>query len=261
MVNKRIHTLESCRIAAAEYPTRKQLKKLNRRVYHAAWANGWLDILYPPETRPTVAPAWTRERVAEVSQLYETRSAMLQGPHQWALKAARKNGWLDVLPPVKKQVRASGYWTFERCQLEASKHQVCRRFMKESMGGYQAAWRNGWLDQICSHMVDGSASDGDCFYLWRAIGAYFNGEPVYKFGVTSTRLKVTRIEEVARAGGLEYDLILWLPVTDAYAIERQVKTMGTSPQYTGFDGCTEFRAFTDDEVKQIKAIAVTESIP
>jgi hypothetical protein len=109
-------------------------------------------------------------------------------------------------------------------------------------------------------MVAGSGSDGNCFYLWRAVGAYFNGEPVYKFGVTSTRLKLDRIEIVANAGGLEYDLILWLPVTDAFAIEAKVKRMGASPQYTGFDGCTEFRAFTDDEVKQIKAMALAEFV-
>jgi hypothetical protein len=109
-------------------------------------------------------------------------------------------------------------------------------------------------------MVDGSPSDGNCFYLWLVVGAYFNGLPVYKPGVTSTRLKFTRIEQVAKAGGLEYDLILWLPVTDAYALEAQIKNMGVSPQYAGFNGATEFRAFTEDEVKQIKALALAEFV-
>jgi hypothetical protein len=109
-------------------------------------------------------------------------------------------------------------------------------------------------------MTDGSRTDGNCFYLWLVVGAHFNGLPVYKPGVTSTRLKFERIEHVAQAGGMEYDLVLWLPVTDAFAIERKVKTMGVSPQYTGFDGCTEFRALTDDEVKQIKAMALAEFV-
>ena len=98
MTRKRIHTLESCRIAAAEYPTRAMLSKKNPRVYDAASRYGWLDLLYPPDTRPAVAPAWTRERVAEVAKLYETRSEMRSGPHQHAYNVARKNGWLDILP-------------------------------------------------------------------------------------------------------------------------------------------------------------------
>lgn len=104
MTRKRIHTLESCRIAAAQYPTRAMLSKKNPRVYDAAWREGWLDLLYPPDTRPAVAPAWTRERIAEVAKLYATRSDMHRGPHQHALHIARKNGWLDVLPPLKQPV-------------------------------------------------------------------------------------------------------------------------------------------------------------
>jgi hypothetical protein len=92
------HTLESCRIAAAEHPTRAMLSKKNPRVYDAALRQGWLDELYPPDTRPVAPPAWTRERVAKVAKLYETRSAMRSGPHQHAYNTARKNGWLDVLP-------------------------------------------------------------------------------------------------------------------------------------------------------------------
>jgi hypothetical protein len=36
--------------------------------------------------------------------------------------------------------------------------------------------------------------------------------------------------------------------------------MGVSPEYTGFNGATEFRALTDDEVKQIKAMALAEFV-
>jgi hypothetical protein len=159
-----------------------------------------------------------------------------------------------------QEIQPPSYWTLERCHTEALKYDTRRAFALGTSSAYQSARQNQWLDKIGTHMIDRAACDGNCFYLWLVVGAYFNGMPVYKPGVTSTRLKFQRIEQVAQAGGFEYDLILWLPVTDAFAIERQVKTMGVSPQYTGFDGCTEFRAFTDDEVKQIKAMALAEFV-
>jgi hypothetical protein len=257
MPRPKLHTLESCIAAAAGCTSRNEFCAKNQGAHAAAYRNGWLDQVCPRKTNEL---AWTKEEIAEVSKLYATREAMCRGPHQHAHNVARKNGWLDALPPVKKQMQAPGYWTREQVTKEASKYKTRRQFMQESMGGYQAAWRNGWLDQTCSHMTDGSRTDGNCFYLWLVVGAYFNGLPVYKPGVTSTRLKFQRIKEVAKAGSLEYDLVLWLPVMDAFAIEAVVKRMGVSPQYTGFDGCTEFRAFTDDEVKQIKAMALAEFV-
>jgi hypothetical protein len=203
---------------------------------------------------------WTLERCQEEALKYDTRGAFQRGSPGAYDAAFDKKIMAKIclhMPPRKKP---NGYWTLERCQAEALKYDTRGAFALWSPGSYRAAYENGWSDLIQGHMVDGSRTDANCFYLWRAVGEYFNGLPVYKPGVTSSRLKFTRIEQVAKAGGLEYDLVLWLPVTDAYALERKVKTMGASPQYVGFDGCTEFRALTDDEVKQIKAMALAEFV-
>jgi hypothetical protein len=203
---------------------------------------------------------WTLDRCQAEALKYQTRTAFARGSAS-AYGEAINNGWVaQICSHTKELLKAVGYWTFDRCQAEALKYKTKVDFKRGNNAAYCAAWRNGWLDQTCSHMADGSPSDGNCFYLWLVVGAYFNGLPVYKFGVTSTRLKFQRIEQVAKAGGLEYDLVLWLPVTDAFAIERKVKALGASPQYVGFGGCTEFRAFTDDEVKQIKAMALAEFV-
>ena len=48
--------------------------------------------------------------------------------------------------------KPNGYWTKERCHKEALKYSIRKEFVKGSSGAYNAAYKNGWLDEICSHM-------------------------------------------------------------------------------------------------------------
>ena len=44
-------------------------------------------------------------------------------------------------------------WDFNKCAEEALKYKTRTTFFKGSSGAYDAAWSNGWLDEICSHMT------------------------------------------------------------------------------------------------------------
>lgn len=44
-------------------------------------------------------------------------------------------------------------WTFEAVQQEASLYTTRTEFFKGSSGAYHAAHKNGWLDEVCPHMV------------------------------------------------------------------------------------------------------------
>jgi len=48
--------------------------------------------------------------------------------------------------------KPNGYWTYERCKEEALKYMTRGEFAKESKA-YDIAWREKWLDKICSHMI------------------------------------------------------------------------------------------------------------
>ena len=43
-----------------------------------------------------------------------------------------------------------GYWTFERCALEAKQFKTKKEFSKSP--AYSPAHKKGWIDDICSHM-------------------------------------------------------------------------------------------------------------
>lgn len=44
------------------------------------------------------------------------------------------------------------YWTYEKCLKEALKYSNKKMFLTHSRGAYQSAYRNKWLNNICSHM-------------------------------------------------------------------------------------------------------------
>lgn len=48
--------------------------------------------------------------------------------------------------------KSKNYWTKERCQKEALKYTKRGDFSSNCGGAYNASNKNGWLDEICSHM-------------------------------------------------------------------------------------------------------------
>jgi len=70
-----------------------------------------------------------------------------------AYYCAKKNNWLDEICSHMKITFTKKYWTKELCQKEADKYSTRGEFVNNSSGAYCAAIRNGWLDEICSHMI------------------------------------------------------------------------------------------------------------
>lgn len=58
----------------------------------------------------------------------------------------------------------------------------------------------GIIEEIRQHM-ERPLSDRDTVYIWRAVNERYNGNSVYKIGITSARLGKQRITEVTKASG------------------------------------------------------------
>jgi len=97
---------------------------------------------------------WTKERCHEKSLKYESRRKFEYGS-QSAYNSARKNGWLDEICSHMKELKhKNGYWTKERCHNESLKYNHRNKFQINSLSAYDSARKNGWLDEICSHMKE-----------------------------------------------------------------------------------------------------------
>lgn len=67
---------------------------------------------------------------------------------------ACKRNWLDdICSHMVELQKPKRYWNKERCAEEALKYSMRKDFSKNSAGAYDSAINNGWLNEICSHMI------------------------------------------------------------------------------------------------------------
>ena len=108
--------------------------------------------------------------------------------------------------------------------------------------------------------MDRPLSDKDAVYIWRAVNERYNGNPVYKIGITSARLGKQRIIEGAWSSGSKAKLVIMAHAPGkAVDIETKLLDMGDNPGYSGFCGSTEFRALSDSELNKALSIIRTSS--
>ena len=96
---------------------------------------------------------WTKERCQVESLKYQTRGEF-QILSDSVYQISRRNKWLDDICSHMEEIKKPNrYWTKEKCQEEASKYNTKSEYNKKSKSAYGSSWKNGWLDEVCSHMI------------------------------------------------------------------------------------------------------------
>jgi hypothetical protein len=226
---------------AAKYQTRMEFQHNSYAAYQSARRKRLLNTICVHMT--TQYATYTKEILIAEAGKYKTRMEF-RNKSLCAYKAARSRKLLDEI--CAHMIAQHITWTTEMLAAEAAKYQTRKDFERGSLAYYTARDRK-LLDEICAHMVDGfTSSDNDAIYIWRAVRMSYNGESVYKLGVTSARLGTRRIDQVAQEAGLDYELILCQPVQGkATDLEKKLHLLGEDPKLEGFNGSTEFRALSD----------------
>lgn len=67
---------------------------------------------------------------------------------------------------MSKKRKPKDYWSKEKCQEESSKYRTRSEFSKKSISAYSKAWENGWLDEICGHMIHIGNKFKRCVYVY-----------------------------------------------------------------------------------------------
>ena len=102
---------------------------------------------------------WTMERCKEEARRFSTRFEFCKSSGV-AYDAAKRNGWIsEVCSHMSSIQMPTGHWTRENCRAEALCYSSRVEFRKRSGGAYYAAWRKGFLDEICTHMKSAPPSD------------------------------------------------------------------------------------------------------
>ena len=151
MANPSKWTFESIQKEALRYTTRTAFQKGFPSAYQTARKNGWLDKVCSHMPTPKPKNSWTFENVKNEALNYETRMSFSKNSRS-AYSTAQQNGWLDDVCSHMSRPAPVRKWTFEDVKNEALNYENRKTFFIGSCGAYNAALRNGWLDEMCSHM-------------------------------------------------------------------------------------------------------------
>lgn len=262
-------TLEALTARAAKHQTRSQLKHHDLSAYRSAQEQNLLDTLYPNPAKPPLK--LTEQIIIERAKECSTRKAF-KLKYDAAWRAACKLNLMDMLFPRKpkpapKQPRLKKP---ELCgppkpvrQYRKLDHAACRELAKrfsslshmqgEDMALYMAVRKFGLRDELFP-VRQKSISTTNCFYMARTDGLWYNNLPVYKVGVTSEHLGSARVGSHARhARNTLIEVIKpTRTIGKATDVERYALTLGMNPGLQGFVGCTEYRAYSEEDVQAIK---------
>lgn len=230
----------------SKYSRRSDFQKASVAAYRFARLHGMLDTHFSKDHRGRVTK-WTVDAITSEAAKFHSRVEFYRG-NASAYNAAKKSGLLNSLFGF-----ARNQWSEDSLRNEASKYASRIEFYRKSGSAYATALRKGMIGELFPERFGGT--DDDVIYIWLAVGQVFNGNPVYKIGVTSSRLGTIRIEQVAKSLGVKFITVCQrVVVSKASDIEKVLHGMGESPMYVGFNGASEFRSMSDTVLCEAIAI-------
>ena len=147
-------TKEKCIEEALKYTTRNDFKKYSATSYGVSCKNKWLnDICQHMIKSPfTQSGYWTKEKCQKEALKYTTRNDFRKNnPNAYSPCCDHK--WLDDVCSHMNGRKINGYWTKENCQKEALKYNKKSSYKKSEPTSYRISRENGWLNEICLHMI------------------------------------------------------------------------------------------------------------
>lgn len=266
---------------AKQCSTRNEFKLKHDTAWRAAIKRGLIDQLFPrkhPPKPPKLEP-WqrvakpkplrvlrkiTHDFVRDVASRYASRSAFDNADATCA-QYARKHGLMDELfpGPIRYATNTTeGFITKaraihgDRYDYSEVKYYRANEKVKIICPIHGAFWQRPTSHYDGRGCAKCWAFDNNAFYLKRADTCYFNGNPVFKVGVTSTRLGDARLKQQERMSKMSHTPIINPTEVVGFAtdIEGYALSLGENPGYIGFDGCSEYRAYSDADLQAIKAM-------
>lgn len=138
-------TYETCYKEAMKYRTRSEFAKKAGAAYRIARKNGWANdyIWFVDIVKPI--GYWTYETCLEEAKKYKTRGQFSKGC-QTAYHRAKKENWIEDYTWFVSDSTPAGYWTYEKCFVEAKKYRTRSEFIQKAGYVYKLALQRGWLD-------------------------------------------------------------------------------------------------------------------
>ena len=239
---------------ASKYVDRKTFREIDYKAWNAAYKLGILKDICSGMSSSYIN--WTKELAHKEALKFKTRGAFQKGSSK-AYKAGLTHGWLeDICSHMKHHLEQ---WTFEKIHFAALEYKTKSEFRYGNQKAYRAAKSWGVVELVCEHMQKSkSTSDNNVIYIWKDTSNSTKSKNIYKVGVTSAKCGTTRIGECASRIKIGYSIITVARVKGkATSVESELLQRGKDAEYTGFKGSSEFRIYTDNDLKSALKIIET----
>lgn len=165
-------TKEQVMTLAQQCSARTEFYRHHTGAYHAARVHGWMeDACAHMPTRVASRPRkWTDEAIRETVAKYSDFKSFREGQSSLFVLLWQTDRLDAFTGHLTRASRPNGYWTKERCA-EAAEQCVTRiDFAKRFPAAADAAYRYGWMDDICGHMEVANAAMLRAVYVIKGVG-------------------------------------------------------------------------------------------
>ena len=150
-------TKEKCVEEALKYKTKMEFKIKCKGAYCSSCNNGWLNEICSHMS--IIRINWTKEKCAKEALKYNSINEYQKHSKASYLASYRHNWMGDVCKHMTRPINNNKIWFKENCKIEAQKYLSKSDFSIKSRGAYKVALKNGWLNEICSHMISKKSSN------------------------------------------------------------------------------------------------------
>lgn len=184
---------------------------------------------------------WTKETALSVAKTFSDRWSFQKG-NGGAYRFLWKAGLLDEVFPAITTTK----WDKENVAEVAKSCQHRHDLRVKHPGAYKFAYKNNLLKGLFGETKNIPNCDDNVLYIWAVKGV----PNLYKIGVTSRRLRASRIKYSCRKGGLKASQIWVFYINNAKETEKTLLSLGTPYKFDSpFSGHTEFRVLTQEELQ------------
>jgi hypothetical protein len=140
-------------IQLTEVPvTKEQSKELEQFYLDEYISKGW-NILNSKKAGALGGNnvKWTFEKLKEEALKYTTKKEF-RDSNSSAYSTAKKQKILGIICShmIFKERKPAGYWSYSTCKEESAKYSTRTEYAKKSVGSYEVARKNRWLDEFYS---------------------------------------------------------------------------------------------------------------
>lgn len=229
------------RAEAAKYDSKSSFRRGCKTAYHCALQQGIIDDLGFKNKQRT----WTDEALLTEAAKHPDRKSFMKAD-SGAHSQATRRGLLKSFrfPEARRKLDDYELIAIGR------QHPTRSQFQRADGGAYSTALKRGLMEQMGFGFREGYG-EYDAMYVVLAKGVFFNGEQVYKIGLTSARLGKDRFRQLKNHAKMEFEIITLVRLQEgapAYQIEKRLHAIGCDPKLIKFSGSAEFRALTAEQL-------------